>query len=297
MFRKNLPLILVSVLLLAACRMPAETQEPQPPEYQIATSVAATLAAKSGAPLPTAAPAEPTASAPDATAPPSTATAIPSPTSTPSPTATPTSTPTETPTPTPTEVPGDPAEVLGVPSWKDNFQSKDNWNGFEDSQSKFVLKEGAFYLTAKKANSYEAWTISWPVIKNYYLEYTGEFGEECTGKDRFGMIFRAPNFNEGYLFGISCDGSYRLSAWDGEEYTVLKSWTRSPHLNQGSEAQNRFGIKAKDQKLTGYLNGHEAFSITVDMYNKKGKFGVFAAASKTPGFTAQVTRVRYWELP
>lgn len=289
---RKLPLILLMLaLLLSACRLPASTPEPVPVENIVATSVAATLAAKSAGEQPTAQPAVPTATGPAPTQPP------PTETHTPTPTATPTETPTPTPTATPTEVPGDPAEELGAPDWRDNFNTEDNWNGFEDNQSHFELTDGAFLLTAKKANNFEAWTISWPVIKDFYLEYRGVFGDECAGKDRYGMIFRAPNFNEGYLLGISCDGSYRLSAWDTEEYTVLRSWTKSPHLETGPGALNRFGIKAKGEKLTVYLNGEEVYSTTADLYTAKGKFGVFAAADKTPGFTAEVRRVAYWELP
>lgn len=285
-------LICLLGFILVSCSPQPTPQAPVPDQDLISTLVAATLEARSpgdAAPESTQQPAQPTD--------PAEPTSIPSETPTLTPTLTPTSTPTSTPTPTPTDVPGDPAQELGSATWKDSFDTKDNWNGFEDNQSKFVIKDGAFYLTAKKANSFEAWTISWPAIKNFYLEYTGVFGEECAGKDRYGMIFRTPNFSEGYLFGISCDGSYRLSAWDGEEYTVLKSWTKSSHIKAGPDQENRFGIKAKGERLTGYVNGQEVFSITVDMYNAKGKFGVFAAASDTPGFTAKVTRVRYWELP
>jgi hypothetical protein len=288
----KLPLLLIIlVLLLSACRMPAATPEPEPVENIVATSVAATLAAKSPDQQPTAEPALPSATGPAPTQPPPTATF------TPTLTATPTETPTPTPTATPTDVPGDPADELGSPDWRDNFNTKDNWNGFNDSQSHFELTDGAFLLTVKKANNFENWTISWPVIKDFYLEYRGAFGDECAGKDRYGMIFRAPNFNEGYLLGISCDGSYRLSAWDGEEYTVLRAWTKSDHLESGPGAFNRFGIKAKGETLTVYLNGEKVYSTTADLYTAKGKFGVFAAADKTAGFTAEVRRAAYWELP
>ena len=291
-------LIIPLILLLTSCLPQPTTQAPDQQDV-IGTLVAATLAAREQASqhsTSTPAPVDDTGQT-DPTAAPASATPQPTASLTPTASPTPTLTLTPTKTATPTAVPGDPAEELGPPTWKDDFTTTANWNGFNDQQSRFEIKEGAFHLTAKKANNYESWTISWPEIKNFYLEYTGEFGEECAGKDRYGMIFRTPDYSSGYLFGITCDGSYRLSAYDGEEYTVLRTWTKSGHIKTGPEAVNRFGARVKNNKITLYINGREIFSQSVDLFPAKGKFGVFVAASETPGFTARLTRTAYWSLP
>ncbi len=218
------------------------------------------------------------------------------------PTETETPTPTLTLTPTITASPtigsDDPTVSLGVPTFKDNFDTGSNFYLYDEAQSSYQVSDNQMVLIAKKANNYETWTLSWGDLKNFYLEITGTFGSDCSGKDRYGMIFRAPDTSEGYLISITCDGSYRLSKWesDAEEYTTLKKWTSSPHINSGPGGVNRLGIKAKDSKLTGFINGHQVFELNDGTFSK-GRFGVLVAASDTPGFSAYLSQVVYWKLP
>jgi hypothetical protein len=218
------------------------------------------------------------------------------------PTYTPTNTPTVTSTPTdestPTRAPEDPVLSLGVPSVKDTFDSGSIIYQYDESQSSFQVDDNKFVLIAKKSNGYETWSLSWEELTNFYLEITGAFGDECGGKDRYGMIFRAPDTSEGYLISISCDGSFRLSSWESEdeEYTVIKSWTSSDYINSGPGGENRLGVKVKGEKITGFINGHQVFELNDGTFTK-GRFGVLVAASNTAGFTAYLTQVVYWKLP
>jgi len=213
-------------------------------------------------------------------------------------TSTPTLTPTPTLTSTPTPVAGDPVTSLGVPSFLDNFENGDNFYLYDDSQASYQVDDNRMILIAKKANNYETWSLAWGELKNFYLEITGIFGENCSGKDRYGMIFRAPDTTEGYLISISCDGSYRLSSWesDVEEYTTIKKWTTSPIINNGPGGVNRLGIKANNSTLTGFVNGQQVFELTDSTFTK-GRFGLLVAAANTPGFTAYLTQAAYWKLP
>ena len=220
------------------------------------------------------------------------------PTATSTDTPTPTATQTPTPTATPAQVPGDPATSLGVPTFKDTFDNGDNFYLYDEAQSSYQVDDGQMILIAKKANSYETWALSWGDLKNFYLEITGKFGDECAGKDRYGMIFRAPDTSQGYIISISCDGSIRLRLWDSdtEEYTDIKKWTSSEFINSGPGAVNRLGIKAKGTTLTGYVNGHLIFEKTDSKFNK-GRFGIMVAATDTAGFTSYLSQVVYWKLP
>jgi len=97
---------------------------------------------------------------------------------------------------------------------------------------------------------------------------------------------------------ISCDGSYRLSTYesDEDEYTTIKNWTTSQHVNSGAGGVNRLGIRTKNSTLTGFINGHQVFELTDSTFDK-GRWGVLVAASNTPGFTAYLSQAAYWKLP
>lgn len=213
------------------------------------------------------------------------------------PTRTPTITLTPTTTPTATLDPEDPLSYLGDPWFRDNFINGSNFFLYNEPQSSYQVDNNQMILVAKKANNFETWSLSSPALYNFYLELTGTFGEECGGKDRYGLIFRAPNTNEGYLLSITCDGSFRLSTWEDEEekYTSLIPWTTSEYINNGPGGENRLGIKTNGITLTGYINGHQVFEVD-DSTFVAGRFGVLVAATNIPGFTAYISEVVYWAL-
>jgi hypothetical protein len=283
-------LLFLTILFLAAGCLPAQQATQISDGDKIATFVAATQTAalpqQEG--MPTGTPTTKPLEQGD----------TPLPTETPTSTFTPTPTLTPTVTLTPTLAPDDPVLSLGSPSFRDNFENGDNFYLYDDAQASYQVDDDRMVLIAKKANSYETWSLSWEELKNFYLEITGEFGSECSGKDRYGMIFRAPDTSQGYLISITCDGSYRLSTWesDVEEYTSIKKWTQSQHINSGPGGANRLGIMVKNSKLTGFINGHQVFELNDSTFTK-GRFGVMVAASNTPGFTAYLTQAAYWKLP
>jgi len=228
----------------------------------------------------------------------------PSPTFTPGPidTSTITHTPTEEVTPTdaatPTLAPEDPVLSLGVPSVKDTFDSGSIIYQYSDSEFSFQVEDNQFVMIGKKTTSYESWSLSWEDLTNFYLEITGTFGENCSGRDRYGMIFRAPDTSEGYLITISCDGFYRLSSYESEddEYNVIKGWTSSEHIISGPEGLNRLGVMVKGDKITGFINGRQIFELNDSTFSQ-GRAGVLVKATNTADFTVYLDQVVYWKLP
>ena len=221
---------------------------------------------------------------------------------TPTPTETPTHTPTEEVTPTdaatPTLAPEDPVLSLGVPSVKDTFDSGSILYQYSDSEFSFQVEDNQFVMIGKKTTSYESWSLSWEDLTDFYLEITGTFGEYCSGRDRYGMIFRAPDTSEGYLITISCDGFYRLSTYESEddEYTVIKGWTSSEHIVSGPGGLNRLGVKVKGDKITGFINGRQIFELNDSTFSQ-GRAGVLVKATNTADFTVYLDQMVYWKLP
>ena len=216
------------------------------------------------------------------------------PTSTSTPTATATQTPTQTLIPTLGDE--DPRVKLGNPTWAATFKDDSNWYTFETDQTSVQVEDGALVMTAKKANSYENWSMAWPVLTDFYLEIIGTTGDSCRGKDRYGLIFRAPDPEQGYLVGISCDGSYRIRTWDGENFEELRGWQPSEHILTGDNQTNRLGVMADGSEISVYINGHLVEEIQDDTYSK-GSFGTFIASDNTPNFSVAVSEAAYWDFP
>lgn len=294
-------LILGSIIILLTGCLPQEIKPTAEPADTVATLVSATL---TGEPQSKEQPGQTIVASVSTITPDPDIQATDTPTFTPTltlttePTDTPTVTTTPTDAPTLTLAPEDPVLSLGVPSEKDTFDSGSIIYQYDESQSSFQVEDDQFVLVAKKANSYETWSLSWEELTNFYLEITGTFGADCGGKDRYGMIFRAPDTDEGYLISISCDGSYRLSTYESEDddYSILLNWTSSEHIVSGPGGLNRLGAKVKGDKITGFINGREVFELNDSTFSK-GRIGVLVAASTTAGFTVYLDQVVYWKLP
>ena len=111
-----------------------------------------------------------------------------------------------------------------------------------------------------------------------------------------GIIARVPDPNQGYLFGISCDGSYRVRKWNGTEFTELIGWQQSEQINTGPQQTNRLGFMAEGTKLSFYVNGHLLAVLSDETY-PNGTFGTYIGASDTPGFTARISQIAFWGIP
>jgi len=213
------------------------------------------------------------------------------------PSATPAATSTQTPTASPTLGTSDPRASLGDPTWQDDFADASDWAIYEDDHTRFEIVDNKLAMTAFNADFYNGWLLSWRKDINFYIEATGTV-ETCSGRDSYGLMFRAPASDKGYLgylFGISCDGRYSLRSWDGEVMTHILDWTPSTQLAAGSEQTHRIGVLAQGNELKLYAQG-ELLTTLTDTTHGEGLFGLFVSAAQTPNFTTNVEEFLYWDL-
>jgi hypothetical protein len=279
MCRNRLIVGLVLTLLTAACSAsPVLTPDPD----RVATEVSRQLTAlPSETPIlvqvpPTLEPASPTAE-------PATATAAP------------TATATATLTPTATVAAGDPRQTLGSPTWSDSLEDGRNWGQYEDEHTRVEARDGELALTALNPDGWSGWSLSWPQLKNSYLEAAILPGA-CSGLDRYGVVVRAEGSDQAYLYGFTCDGRFSLRKWDGEEFTAVQDWIPSNAINTSPGATNRVGIMMRGDRYGLYANG-SLLAEVVDQAYSEGTIGLFVASANTPAFTVRVQEVAYWDLP
>lgn len=293
--KKKLTLITIVVLALvvSGCNMPGYEEATDQADDSMATEIAKIL---TGTPVqilisPTAQDSEAEPTAIEETEPAATETLKPeAETSTPTPTSTPTITPTVTLSDT------DPVLTLGNPDWVDTMDDGDNWPTGFNQYTSIDFDGGYLKLTAE--TDLDGWRLSWPFLKDFYLEVKLQT-PDCEGADHFGVMFRVPentNANKGYLFGITCDGKYSLRRWDSQTMHFPINWTASDAIKTGGNVQNTLGIMAKGQNLTLYINGQKVKEITDNAY-LEGSFGIFVGSDNLEDLTVWVDQVRYWENP
>lgn len=209
-----------------------------------------------------------------------------------SPTATATTTIPIPPSPTPTEDPPggdgvferafyDPAADLGPPDEHDAFDGS-NPLFFERTNA----NSAAWYGTDERYHiTYtflDKWVWYWANVYgiDFYVDVVVINSDQCVDGDSGGLIFRGGlDMDMGYMFGVTCGGSYFIGAtwlpgsigficWIGngtdmncDPGAAANSVVPSEFINAGPGAANRMGVMVEGFTYTYFINGHQVQSI------------------------------------
>ncbi|MGE5124436.1 MAG: NBR1-Ig-like domain-containing protein [Acidobacteriaceae bacterium] len=185
---------------------------------------------------------------------------------------------------------------LGNPTWVDNLDNADNWYLLETPNTIFSEGDGKLVLKSIHPASGEEWDISTkPSSNDYYLQATFITGSACSGRDKYGLLARAPDPEQGYVFEFSCDGQYRLYTWENDTYHALQDWQPAASILTGPNQTNIMGFYLKGDTLQLYANKHKIGEFTDDTFDH-GQYGLVIGSMNTENFTVYVDQVEYWEL-
>lgn len=204
---------------------------------------------------------------------------------------------------TPEVVSDDPGVFLGEPDWMDDMEPGEYyWNLETDEYIAASYDEGTLRLQA--LSEVMGWRIaSTQVLGDAYIEAVVKMGT-CRTSDGYGLVFRVPEqvaYNQGYFFGVTCDGKYSLRVWDGlSGENGQTTWLRYPkgseYIRKGKDAENTLGVMMVDDSITLYINGEFVEQFVDDTY-AEGFFGLFINRDNTENLTINVDQVSYWTDP
>ncbi|MGB8253411.1 MAG: family 16 glycoside hydrolase, partial [Anaerolineaceae bacterium] len=187
--------------------------------------------------------------------------------------------------------------TLGPPSWIDTYANGNNWPQGNDQFTSVAFDSGFMKLTAL-TNTGDGWRLTYPTLNNFYLEAKFQTGN-CEQSDHFGIIFRVPDINtanQGYFYGIQCDGKYFLKVFAENKMTSIVYAKASTSIFPGKDVVNRLGIMAEGDKLSLYVNGTLVKEIS-DTHFERGGFGIFVGSDVVKNLTVWVDEIAYWSLP
>ncbi|HKJ26384.1 MAG TPA: family 16 glycoside hydrolase, partial [Anaerolineales bacterium] len=201
------------------------------------------------------------------------------------------------PTPTlpavPTRQPGDPAAGLGNFDWQDAFDSSENWSEYTTSHAQVEVSSGELHYTVFAPASGPAWTVSWPSVSNFYLEVLVRTPQTCSGKDRFGLVFRAADPSQGYRYELSCDGQYHMMQFDPNGAETVVAWASSDALLAGPNQINRIGVWAQGKVVSLVINGVVVAGVPETDF-RTGRFGFVVASENTENLTVSFDDLTFW---
>ena len=184
---------------------------------------------------------------------------------------------------------------LGSPTWTDSMDSAGRWYLLSTSNVTFTLKDGSLVMEVQEGGGYDEWGVAAGAVTDFYLEITARMGDQCSGIDRYGLIFRSPDPTQGYIFEFSCDGRFQLYKWDGEGYTGIQSWKSSALILSGPNKENRLGVMTDGSEVKLYANGKLLGEYTIDSY-PEGRFGLVVGSTNTDNFKVMVDSASFWDL-
>jgi hypothetical protein len=209
---------------------------------------------------------------------------------------------TVTPSITPTVTPmADPKLTLGSPAYTDSLNHGSYWDletTYTDDATKMYLENSHMVLSTTKTYSTNRWRLTYPSVKDYYLEGTFKT-VTCTGNDTYGLVMRAPNYNDGngYYFGVNCGGEYHFSVYSSSKEVTLVDWTADSHILSGSGKENRLGVLLKDKHISLYINDNLVKELDDSSINASGYFGVFIRSYDNANITVYLDQINQWNLP
>lgn len=209
--------------------------------------------------------------------------------------------PTQTVTPTITPTLGDPSTSLGNPYWTGGLNSGGAFglsSPYSDSNSQIYLQNGKMILISLIASDWKSWRLTDRNLSDYYLEAYFKT-QTCSGLDKYGLVFRAPDYGsgQGFYFIVTCNGQFGLMKWNTVNQSYILGLNTNSNILTGSNQTNKLGVYLKGNSIRLYLNGKQVFETTDATYQSSTKMGVFIAAVATPGFTVEMSNIQMWNVP
>jgi len=212
--------------------------------------------------------------------------ALPTETATPFSTETPTPTiiwfpPTNTPTIFPTQ-PATPTQEYhpGVGSliFSDSFDQPALWNTANSESASAAVTRNQLVLSISGPGPLSIASLrSQPETGDFYAEAMVDISL-CSGKDQYGMLFRASGSANYYRFAINCSGQLRLERLRAGETYPLNDWLSSGDAPFGAPALVKIGVWAVGREMRVFLNDHYQVSV-LDPVFSSGTIGFFVFAS------------------
>ncbi len=177
---------------------------------------------------------------------------------------------------------------------KFDFPDKYYWYLFDSSTGEGKIEDETFILVAKEPERVE-WTFGGKKFGNAYVTAKTLVPDTtCKAGDNWGMIFRMKDNANFYMFGVSCDGKYRLlKRVDGAWETIVDFADSDAIADLGQ--RNVLGVRAAGNQISLYTN--DQFLVTVaDGTFAEGVVGMYVGSRLTPNLTVSFDDIAVYTI-
>lgn len=192
--------------------------------------------------------------------------------------------PAATAAPAVTNNPQDPmAGANPTPIIAEDFVLPDFWYEFDSSSGSGAFVDGAYTLVSIDPENVE-WTFNGRKTANIYLTAKTVVPDtKCKAGDHWGVIFRYRDNANFYMFGVSCDGKYRLAKRVDGVFEVMVDLTDSNTILKLGQ-NNTVGVRAVGDQISMYANDQYLATVNDGSF-AEGLVGMYVWSRLTPGLT------------
>lgn len=196
-------------------------------------------------------------------------------------------------------VPPQPTNADDTPDWTDTFTGNSVFYQFDNGNTRVTQSNGSLVLTGLNSNGWMGYSLTYSQKpKNFVMEAVFTT-QSCSGSDIYGLIFRAPDDNAGYFFGVTCDGRYSLRGRNfstGAEANAVEL-TSSTAIKSGANQTNTLRVTTEGSTIGLFINDTLVHEVVDESFTEAGYIGAFIAANETPGFTVNLEEISIWNRP
>lgn len=177
---------------------------------------------------------------------------------------------------------------------KFDFPNKYYWNLFDSSTGEGKIEDEAFTIVVKEPEHVE-WTFGGKKFGNFYASAdTVVPNTTCKAGDHWGLIFRMKDNANFYMFGVSCDGKYRLMKRVDGAFETIVDFTDSDFITDLGQ-KNALGARAVGGDISLYANGNFIATVSDGAF-AEGVVGMYAASRLTPNLTATFDNIAIYPV-
>jgi hypothetical protein len=214
--------------------------------------------------------------------------------------------------------PYDPAAGWGPPDRYDAFDGNNPlfFERWHENSAAWYGADERYHLTYTFR---DRWVWYWSDVYgiDFYADVVVINSDHCVDRDSGGLLFRGfLDIDAGYMFGVTCGGSYFIGAtllpgsdglmcWIGngveldcDPGVAANSVVPSELINAGPGAANRLGVKAEGNMFTYYINGTEVESlIRTQSSLVEGYFGLYVGTGQESRSEVMFDDFSLWNNP
>ena len=171
---------------------------------------------------------------------------------------------------------------MGDLIFSDSFDDSELWNTASSAEASAMLTRNRLVLSIIAPGPLSITSLrSQPALGDFYVEAAADISL-CSGKDQYGMLYRAAGSADYYRFVLNCSGQERLERVRGGVAYSVHDWLTSNDVPSGAPAQVKLGVWAVGREMRFFLNDNYQFS-TIDPVFSNGSFGFYIYANgKSP---------------